>query len=141
MGGQRMIDHKYAYPPNIDRIEAAFHTMHMPVIYAYGGVIYNPHEVHLFQFLVEHEAVHMARQGDDPDAWWDRYLKDEEFRYDEELWAHVREWEYRRKGKDGKRYTKDALLNETARRLVAPFYQYKMKTLAQARADLLARSA
>jgi hypothetical protein len=132
-----MIDHKHEFPPNIDAIDAAFHVKEKPVIYAYGGVIYNPHRVFLHHFLIEHEKVHLARQGDDPAGWWDRYIKDDVFRYIEELFAHRRELAVRQRGKDGKKYTSYALLKETARRLSAPFYGYKRVTLKIAECDLL----
>jgi hypothetical protein len=131
-----MIDHKHEFPPNIDAIDAAFHVKEKPVIYAYGGVIYNPHEVWLPHFIIEHEKVHLARQGVAPDTWWELYIKDEKFRYWEELLAHRRELEVRQRGKDGKKYTRDALVMETARRLVAPFYGYKEVTLQKAYRDL-----
>lgn len=131
---------EYGYPPNIDQVEERFHTRHIKgVIYAYAPAVYNPHELWIPPFILEHEQVHLTRQGDDPAGWWDRYMKDEEFRYEEELLAHVREFEVRRYGKDGKRYTRYALLRETARRLIAPFYDYKFKTLAQAEEDIISR--
>lgn len=133
-----MTTHQLGYPPNIDAIDAAFHVREKRgVVYAYGDTIYNPHAVYLPNFILEHEKVHLARQGDDPAGWWDRYIKDEDFRYAEELAAHAREFEFRRRGKDGKRYTRYALLRETAQRLMAPFYNYKPKTLEQAERDIV----
>jgi len=136
-----MIDHVHGYPPNIDAIDAAFHTRNAyGVIYAYGNTIYNPFKVWLAPFIIEHEKVHLERQGDDPAGWWDRYIKDEEFRYTEELLAHRREYEVRKRGKDGKKYSRYALLKETAKRLLAPFYGYTMKTQAQAEAGIIQSS-
>lgn len=134
-------DHVYGYPPNIDKIDAAFHVKGKHgILFAYGGTIYNPSEVFLPHFIIEHECVHLRRQGVDPERWWELYIEVPSFRYEEELVAHVREYEVRRRGKDGKRYTKDALLLETARRLIAPFYEYgDAVTLQKARADILSR--
>ena len=135
-----MTEHLWAWPPNIDKIDAAFHIRDkLGIVFAYAPAIYNPHEMWLPPFIIEHEKVHIARQGDDPAGWWDRYIKDEEFRYAEELEAHVKEFQVRRRGKDGRKYTRYALLRETARRLMAPFYGYKLKTIEQAEKDILAR--
>lgn len=126
------------FPPNIDAIEAAFRVKDKAIVYAYAPHIYNPHGLVLHPFIIEHEKVHIRRQGADPGQWWKLYIEVPSFRYEEELVAHVREYECRRYGKDGKRYTKDALLLATARRLAATFYQYD-KTVKQAYDDIVRR--
>lgn len=77
-------------PPNYDRIAAAFKLV-PGVVFAYAPAIYNPHSVTLMSYIIDHERVHIARQGDAPGAWWDRYIADQAFRLEEELVAHVAE--------------------------------------------------
>ena len=128
------------FPPNIGAICKAFELGDgAQIFFAYAPDIYNPSGVDMPRWIVEHERVHIARQGDNPAAWWDRYIADPEFRYDEELWAHVREYEYRRGGKDGRRMSQHALMEQTIARLLAPLYRYQLKTPAQARADIMER--
>lgn len=80
-------------PPNFDAIVAVFPDAAKPgVIFAYGGRIYAPGGVNVSPALQEHEQVHIAQQGDDPDAWWARYLVDPAFRFAQEMEAHRVEW-------------------------------------------------
>jgi hypothetical protein len=80
-------------PPIFDRIVAVFPGAAEPgVIFAYGGKIYAPGNVKVTRELDAHERVHIARQGEDCDAWWDRYLRDPEFRFEEEFEAHLVEY-------------------------------------------------
>lgn len=80
-----------AYPPNIAEIRA-----HFPVppttIFTYAPFVYVPSGNPLTAALEAHEAVHLRQQGDDPAAWWARYLADEVFRTVHELEAHRAEW-------------------------------------------------
>jgi hypothetical protein len=81
-------------PPNFDAIVAVFPQAANPgVIFAYGGKVYAPGETKVTRDLDAHERVHIERQGDDPDGWWDRYLVDKEFRFEEELLAHRAEFQ------------------------------------------------
>lgn len=64
------------------------------VIFTYGDTIYNPSGRYIPDYLIEHESVHTKQQGDDPDAWWDRYLRDPYFRLDQELDAYARQYWY-----------------------------------------------
>jgi hypothetical protein len=61
-------------------------------IFCYGDTIFNPSGNKLSDALVAHEAAHGARQGTDPDVWWDRYIADKTFRLEEEIVAHRVEW-------------------------------------------------
>lgn len=77
-------------PPNYDRIAAAFKLV-PGVVFAYAPNIYNPGSVTIMSYIVDHEIVHIERQGDDPGGWWERYIADPAFRLEEELLAHVAE--------------------------------------------------
>jgi len=134
-------------PPNFEQIRAAFPNAEKPgVMFAYDGKIYNPSGIVVPPALVAHEEVHLKRQkalGSDagsttqwsgPDLWWQQYLEDSEFRYHEELLAHVAEFQMQR--------TRDRnfvarLMVHTALRLIAPLYNYvPPRSLQEAMRDL-----
>ena|SRR5271157_3309619 len=125
-----IVDH----PPLIDQIDGVFHCRDKEIIYAWGDIIYNPQNIRIPDFLIEHEGVHGKRQGTDIEGWWKRYMEDIEFRYQEELFAHVKEYQVRSQGvKD--RNLKSKLLMWSAARLAAPLYG-KMTNLSQATKDI-----
>ena len=82
-------------PPNIDDIDKVLHVKDKPgVLFTYGDSIYNPFNVDLPPWIISHEEVHCERQMvHGPEYWWDKYLKDIGFRYEEELLAHQREYQ------------------------------------------------
>lgn len=125
-------------PPNFDQILASFPKAgEHGVLFAYGEHIYNPSGVHISQPLLAHEYKHCARQFQvGPNWWWDQYLTDPEFRYTEELLAHVEE--YRAELKTLKdRNLRAKVSMRTAARLVAPLYNYQPpRTIKQAMRDL-----
>lgn len=91
-----------------------------PILWSWGDVIYNPTDVDIPPELFAHEAVHGARQIADVRAWWAQYLKDPQFRYEEEAIAHSAEWrDYvrRRPGRNNAR-----MLDAIAERLASPLY-------------------
>lgn len=82
-----------ARPPNFEKIAAVFPGAAEPgVMFAYAGKVYAPGGVKVTRELDAHERVHIERQGADPDGWWDRYLRDEGFRFEEEYLAHRAEY-------------------------------------------------
>jgi hypothetical protein len=112
-------------PPNFDQILAAFPDADKPgVIFAFGEHIYNPSGKIIPAPLVAHEHVHLDNQKMyvNPELWWTMYIEDPEFRYKEELYAHVAEFKAQLAGLDRNRKSK--LLMATAARLVAPLYNY-----------------
>lgn len=84
-------------PPNFDDIVKVFPMADNPgIIFAYWNTIYNPSGGEIPIPLKKHEAVHCVRQGETEAGtieWWDKYLKDIEFRYEEELLAHRAEYQ------------------------------------------------
>lgn len=82
------------YPPNFDIIVKAFPMAAKPgVVFAYGDRIYVPSGKPLTHALKVHEATHGIRQKEfGLDAWWQRYIEDDAFRYYEELVAHFSEY-------------------------------------------------
>lgn len=131
-----------ARPPNFDAILEKFPDADKPgVIFAYGDQIFNPSGIEIPHALIAHEGVHGNRQlsmnfGRHPEAWWDRYLTDPQFRYEEELFAHVAEYKVCAQ-RVTDRNQRARLLLSTARRLIAPLYNYDPpRSLIQAANDL-----
>ena len=125
-----------ARPPNFDQVRAAFPKADGPgVMFAYDGNIYNPSGNVIPPALLAHEEVHLREQrAVGADYWWGKYLTDSEFRYTEELLAHVAEFKAQRVTD---RNFVARLLLATALRLVAPLYNYQPpRTLQQAMKDL-----
>ena len=107
------------WPPIKDRILEAFPAVRARrgVIFSWGSIIYNPHNVAIPPALRAHEAVHEVQQNGDPLAWWERYIADPAFRYEQELLAHRAEWRAQ-----PNRAARRAGLVEIARRLSSPMY-------------------
>jgi hypothetical protein len=133
-----------ARPPNFEQILAAFPDADKPgVIFAYGKDIYNPSGGLIPPALLAHEQVHQTRQQGiklglaGEDAWWRRYIDDTEFRYNEELLAHVAEYKAQLRETSSDRNYRAKLLQSTAQRLIAPLYNYAPpRTLSTALRDL-----
>jgi hypothetical protein len=105
------------FPPNYRKINDKFRVRGKPIIFAYGSTIYNPGRITIPPQLIAHEEVHMVRQGGNPEAWWDRYINDPEFRLAEEIPAHVAEYRAL-----AYRYDADKQLDRIAQRLASPLY-------------------
>lgn len=114
-------------PPNFDAILKVFPLADKPgVVFAYGEDIYNPSGVKLPPEIVVHEYKHCARQfayENGVKTWWDQYLLNPKFRYEEELLAHVEELKQALRGVRD-RNAQFKLFDRTARRLIAPLYNY-----------------
>jgi len=130
-----------ARPPNFEAIAAVFPDAGKHgVIFAYGDAIYNPSGIFIPPALLAHEGVHLLRQrdGETAESWWAKYLADAEFRYREELEAHVGEYNAQLAGIDRNQRAK--LLMATAHRLIAPLYNYQPpRSLQLAMRDLRQR--
>jgi len=82
------------YPPNIEKIRKAF-PIKDNTVFTYGDTIYAPKV--RFQLpidLVTHEQTHSMQQGNDPEAWWDHYISDKQFRFDQELEAYRNQYRH-----------------------------------------------
>ena len=86
----------YSRPPNFDDILKVFPMADMPhILFSYGHTIYCPTPGKIPIEVLKHEFVHCQRQGTNEDGiieWWDKYLKDIDFRYVEEKIAHIAEY-------------------------------------------------
>jgi len=88
---------KKEYPPNFERIQKAFRSYtfdNSQMIYAYWPDIYNPDGVHIPKDTMAHELVHLERQENNPEAWWDKYLTNANFRLEEELAAYREQYRF-----------------------------------------------
>lgn len=132
-------------PPNFADILKAFPNADKPgVIFAFGPHIYNPSGGEIPAALLRHEGVHQSRQlhaskDRTPEQmvnnWWVNYIADDEFRYREELAAHVEEYRAQLHGLD--RNYRAKLLQATAQRLIASLYSYNPpRSLSQALCDM-----
>lgn len=111
----------YTLPPNFNEINKAFQVRGKPVIFAYAGAIHNPARIDIPPQLYAHEAVHQARQGDDPVSWWRDYIASPDFRLQEEIPAHAAEYacvcETIRQ-----EHARAKVLDQIAQRLASPLY-------------------
>lgn len=94
------------FPPNFESITNVFGDVskHKPV-FCYGDTIYNPYDGNLTPDIIHHEKVHSKQQGISPDAWYYKYLRDPEFRLEQEIEAYGEQLKYAKdKGVSGKLY-------------------------------------
>ena len=87
-------------PPFIDELGNVF-RLPEGAVFTFGEVIYNPSGNIISKPLMKHEEHHSRQQGIDPQAWWERYLKDSDFRLAQEVPAY--QLQYR----EAKKYIKD----------------------------------
>jgi hypothetical protein len=119
------VEIKQEYPPNIGKIRQAGIPLGGKEIFAYDNVIYNPSGGRLTEPLIAHEKVHFKQQGDDTDAWWERYLVDMDFRLEQELAAHRAEYkDFCRSVRQREKRVR--FLSEIALRLSGPLYGGKI---------------
>lgn len=106
---------RFTNPPhNIrERCEAAFDLTDAQPVWTYGDTIYNPFDAPMDIPMEAHEATHMKQQGDHPEEWYEQYLKDPVFRYDQELEA------FRAQFQEAKNLSKDRELLSNYVRLLA----------------------
>jgi hypothetical protein len=122
-------------PPNYDDILKVFPLASgQHVIFAYAPDIYSPSGPDLPRSLITHESVHIARQeAMGVKEWWNQYLTDPAFRYEEELLAHRAE--YQSLARYGTRAERRQALKLVAKKLAAPLYG-RVVTLERAMKDL-----
>lgn len=79
------------YPPNIEKIKKAFNPP-ATVVFTYGNTIYSPGSPIIPDDLMVHEETHTKQQGNNPDAWWDKYIADPIFRLAQEVEAYQNQY-------------------------------------------------
>lgn len=112
-------------PPNFTKIVAVFpQALKATTVFAYYPNIYVSGKPTLSDALFAHEKVHLRRQQvyeGGTEAWWDRYLVDRDFRLDEELKAHVVEYQFL--SENGSRDQRRMALKQVAERLSSGLYR------------------
>jgi len=111
------------FPPIYSEIEAVFRIHdRRDIVFSFGPVVYNPHNLVIPPELVEHEALHGHRQGTGQRVldWWKRYMEDITFRFVEEVHAHRAE--YRWLMDNGNRQTRRTACKLVAAKLASPLY-------------------
>ena len=110
-----------AYPPNYKEIKKVFKDLPDSAIFTYGSVIYAPNN-DLNPILMRHEEIHSQQQKEmGVEKWWDRYLRDANFRLSQEVEAFQQEYRLAKKLiKD--RNSLARLLFSMAKNLSAPMY-------------------
>jgi hypothetical protein len=73
--------------------EAQFPLQGKCPVWTFGKTIYNPHKKDIPEDIFFHESVHSERQ-DNPANWWERYLSNAQFRYEEELVAYAAQYAF-----------------------------------------------
>lgn len=77
----------FEQPPIISEARIAF-RLPDTMIFAYAPYIYNPGRHRIDEPLYTHESHHIQQQGTNPQAWWQRYLHDVNFRLSQEIPAY-----------------------------------------------------
>lgn len=109
------------YPPNYEKIKAAFDIGDRKVVFTYGQTIYNPHRDIVSDHLRVHETVHMRQQLEmGIEEWWDKYIEDAEFRWEQEVEAYAHQYNFMKKACSN-RVLKDFLFS-IASDLSSPIY-------------------
>lgn len=82
------------YPPNYDTLLKHFDIAGRPAVFTWGDILYNPKGGQVDKHLLAHEQTHAVQQGADPQAWWDRYIADPEFRVQQEVEAYGAQYRF-----------------------------------------------
>lgn len=82
-------------PPNFAAINSKFNIAGKPIAFTYGDTVYVPTGHDLADHIQAHEQVHINQQrnGGTP-AWWERYLADPQFRFEQELEAYQVQYKF-----------------------------------------------
>lgn len=76
------------FPPNIEQIKKVF-KLRKNCVFTWEDIIYNPDNGLIDPFLMKHESTHSLQQQEiGVKKWWDRYLKDKDFRLSQEVPAY-----------------------------------------------------
>lgn len=79
-------------PPIWDNVCDAFGTNLVNILFTYGDSLYNPSGIDpIVDHLLVHEEIHAEQQGhNEKDAalWWGKFLRDPDFRLDQEARAY-----------------------------------------------------
>lgn len=111
-------------PPIWDAVCAAFNIEPLNACFSYGATLYNPNKLELPEHIIEHEKLHMEQQGHDEGKaalWWGRYLREPNFRVDQEARAYGRQYAFIC-SYVGDRNARARVLGQLAKSLSGPLY-------------------
>ena len=80
--------------PLLLRIITAGMRPQYDTLFPWAPDIYNPSGLAIPPDIMIHEAAHIAQQGNNPEAWWQRYITDKQFRFDQELKANREQYKF-----------------------------------------------
>ncbi len=83
-------------PPNYDLIKLAVNPP-PEAIFCYGDTIYNFSGETIPEDTLLHESIHTKQQGKNIEGWWNSWLNDKIFRYQQELEAYAAQYEFIKK--------------------------------------------
>ncbi len=109
-------------PPIWDLVINAGLAPTITTVFAYGDTIYNPSGMFIREDTIVHEKTHCRQQGNNPDAWWERYVQDGYFRINQEVEAYANQYSYICRNLVKDRNQRNIILNDFARHLSGPIY-------------------
>ena len=85
-------------PPMLDAIyRAGLKPNPLTTVFTYGYTLFNPAGATISANLLAHEEVHARQQEETvggPDAWWEFYLENSDFRIQEEVEAYRAQYQH-----------------------------------------------
>lgn len=124
------------FPPNYDDICIVFRVRDRKgVVFTYGDTIFSPDSLDLPRELVIHEQVHSDQQAKEPEAWWLKYLDDDDFRLNQEVEAYRKQYDA---CADYPRALRRRILRRLAADLASPMYGC---IISEAQAERLIKNA
>lgn len=106
-------------PPNLQKLIDIFGiNYNKGIIVTYGDTIYCKYQ--LSPNKIAHESIHIKQQGNDPEAWWNKYYIDKQFRLTQELEAYKAELPIIKQVKD--RNLRYKIIDKNARDLSSSMY-------------------
>jgi len=111
-------------PPNYEEVKKHFDLTGISVVFTFGNIIYNPSKVEIGPEIIAHEEVHKAQQEEvgGPEKWWDKFLKDKEFRLQQELAAYRTQYKFVDSLEHISRKQKDNFLDQISFMLAGKMY-------------------
>lgn len=111
------------YPPNHDLICDAIEGVrgNESIVFTYGDTVYHPSGGELAEHVKQHERVHIQQQTKmDKDEWWAEYLKNPQFRLEQELAAYRVQFKYIQRGRNWR--NTESLLSAISKDLSGDMY-------------------
>lgn len=117
-------------PPIYETLCAWLGARPKGVVFTYADKIYNPEGFDIPGEIIEHEVIHMHQQNfseDEAALWWGKWLRDDDFRIDQEAGAYARQYNVVCRYRKDKNYQSRYLLN-LAHTLSGPLYGRSITT-------------